>query len=292
MSTLTGTGAGSGKPGPGLGPIVESAGAAHRAWLEPMRTAYFASGLSTEEICEKSRGAEGVKRLTSKGKVSELLRGAEEYPRWYRVHALYEVLAPSVPLVAIREKWTEGALAAGRSRDWTRKCFAEVRREPGAGDEKGGRGVLAKGHVIAAIISAVLALCASIVPSVFLSESSDVPGCQDGAVCGTGMPAPPDNSPGYRRYLRMPTPSDTRGLLKVTPWRDIPVYSADGTESPYWTMEGETFFVRCSTRSGFLDVAGTQWAVYSADVTLAEGASPSDVDALPRCVSLTPRPSP
>ncbi|GAA3139922.1 hypothetical protein GCM10017687_65650 [Streptomyces echinatus] len=39
-----------GRPGRKLGPITESAGSIHRAWLEPMREAYFASGRTLQAI--------------------------------------------------------------------------------------------------------------------------------------------------------------------------------------------------------------------------------------------------
>ncbi|GAA2616544.1 hypothetical protein GCM10010304_82640 [Streptomyces roseoviolaceus] len=255
MSTATGTNKGPGKPGPTLGPIVKTATLSHRQWLEPLRQAYFASGLSTEEIYEKSR-----ERLTSKGKVSKLLRGPEDYARWYRVLALYEVLSPPVDKDFIKDKWIEGAVAVGRSPFWTTKCFAEVKAEANTGDLQPSRGsnrrisLSLKTQMTVSIASAVLALLAGLMgffdsgPQVNQRQSRDSQRCID----WTCRVEPGDDGlgadrPGEPEYVDLPTPTDTRGLLKVTPGSDIWVYSVGDSTSWGWIEAGDTFFVRCRT---------------------------------------------
>ncbi|WP_406278717.1 hypothetical protein OHT93_37755 [Streptomyces sp. NBC_00191] len=53
------------KPGRKLGPIADGVGAAHRAWLEPLRTRFLASGLTISDLA--------LHGGWSKSKVSELL---------------------------------------------------------------------------------------------------------------------------------------------------------------------------------------------------------------------------
>ncbi|MGW0647708.1 hypothetical protein ACWD4T_02695 [Streptomyces umbrinus] len=289
MSTTAGTNTGASKPGPSLGPIAKTVGAPHRAWLEVMRTAYFDSGLSTEEISEKSRCAEGVKRLTSKGKVSELLRGTEEYPRWYRVLALYEVLSPSEPLRAIKEMWVKGALEAGRSVAWVNKCFADVRRDAGTSDEPPIRlgpdmkPTPLKERMFIAAISAAL----------FLGFGLTLWGM--GFLMSTGSAGQPHaNVPDPRTstgYLDLPTPTKTQDLLKVTPHRDIRVYSRVYSWSHSFASEGKikaegTFFVKCRTDSALLMIAGTRYYVDAGRVILVGDTSRRDIEDLPQCAAV------
>ncbi|MEU1918332.1 hypothetical protein [Streptomyces massasporeus] len=65
--------ASSGRPGRKLGPIAPTVGSAHRAWLDPMRQNYLASGLTLNDLSTRVRFA--------KSKLSELLRGVGLYPR-------------------------------------------------------------------------------------------------------------------------------------------------------------------------------------------------------------------
>ncbi|UFR07083.1 sigma-70 family RNA polymerase sigma factor [Streptomyces sp. Go40/10] len=97
-----------GRPGRKLGPIVASAGSVHRAWLNPMRDAYFASGRTLGDL--------SVEVPLAKSKLSELLRGASLYPRWEIVSRLATLLGlPQVPLGRL---WRQAALDAHKSREW------------------------------------------------------------------------------------------------------------------------------------------------------------------------------
>ncbi|MFJ4329080.1 sigma-70 family RNA polymerase sigma factor [Streptomyces tricolor] len=97
-----------GRPGRKLGPIVDSAGSVHRAWLNPMRDAYFASGRTLGDL--------SIEVPLAKSKLSELLRGAGLYPRWEIVSRLATLLGlPQVPLCRL---WRQAALEAHKSRDW------------------------------------------------------------------------------------------------------------------------------------------------------------------------------
>ncbi|WP_432154839.1 sigma-70 family RNA polymerase sigma factor [Streptomyces tricolor] len=97
-----------GRPGRKLGPIVASAGSVHRAWLNPMRDAYFARGRTLGDL--------SLEVPLAKSKLSELLRGAGLYPRWEIVSRLATLLSlPQVPLCRL---WRQAALEAHKSRDW------------------------------------------------------------------------------------------------------------------------------------------------------------------------------
>lgn len=280
MSTITGANTGAGKPGPDLGPITETVTAAHRAWLEVMRAAYFDSGLSTEEISEKSRGAEGVKQLASKGKVSELLRGVTQYPRWYRVLALYKVLSPSEPLQDIKEMWVKGAVDAGRSLAWVNGCFSDVIRDTGTSGTDGRPIRLAHNSrvkpqplnkgVVGAIVSTLLAFC-----SLFALWDYNSP-------INAYNPAEP-------HYLDLPTPSETRGLLKVTSRADIRAYARtpSGLDFEDWIEAGDTFFLKCRTNTGLLRIAETRYFVEASAVTGLGNATRTDIEDLPRCSTET-----
>lgn len=97
-----------GRPGRKLGPIADSAGSARRAWLEPMRDAYLASGLTLSDL--------SAQVPLAKSKLSELLRGIGLYPRWEIVSRLATLLGLShVPLYRL---WRQAALEAHKSREW------------------------------------------------------------------------------------------------------------------------------------------------------------------------------
>lgn len=79
------------RPGRKLGPIADSVGSAHRAWLEPVRETYLKSGLTLSELSVRVRLA--------KSKISELLRGTGLYPRWEIILSLStELNMPQWPL--------------------------------------------------------------------------------------------------------------------------------------------------------------------------------------------------
>ncbi|PWJ02052.1 RNA polymerase subunit sigma [Streptomyces sp. NWU49] len=99
------------RPGRKLGPIADSVGSAHRAWLVPMREKYLTSGLTLSDLSVLVRLA--------KSKLSELLRGTGLYPRWEVVSSLSRELGmPSSPLYRL---WRQAALEAHKSSEWVKR---------------------------------------------------------------------------------------------------------------------------------------------------------------------------
>ncbi|MFD3940240.1 hypothetical protein ACFWSP_35450 [Streptomyces sp. NPDC058618] len=314
---------GNNKPGPELGGIVDSASPEHRRWLKPLRDAYFASKLTTEEISEKSRSASGVKRLSSKGKVSELLRGAEEYPRWYRVLALYEVLSPSEPsLEQLIILWRTGALAAGRKANWINQCLDEVRREAAAGNirkagstttrrpvatPRAGQVVRIRDPKTSMVISMIIAIVVGIGLNMVLgNDSTRSPGtgiCAPNSVCGHSnsrcirpecmgrYPEPPASEyPEYpltrplRAYINVRPPTDTRNMLRVVLSKDFPVSSFSSAAAGYHYWVRAHDVLFLSCRVGSnLVVAGTGYYVHEGWLMAYEGVSEEDLSALPVC---------
>ncbi|MBZ4014459.1 sigma-70 family RNA polymerase sigma factor [Streptomyces purpurogeneiscleroticus] len=104
------------RPGRKLGPIAENVGSAHRVWLEPVRTTYLSSGLTLNELSERTRFA--------KSKLSELLRGVGLYPRWEIVHSLAtELKMPNWPLYQL---WRRAAREAHKTRGWVEGCSEKI----------------------------------------------------------------------------------------------------------------------------------------------------------------------
>ncbi|MFI5825039.1 sigma-70 family RNA polymerase sigma factor [Streptomyces rishiriensis] len=100
------------RPGRKLGPIIANLGSAHRAWLDPMRDTYLASGLTLNELSGRLRFA--------KSKISELLRGVGLYPRWEIVCMLaVELGMPNWPLYRL---WRQAAFEAHKSSEWVANC--------------------------------------------------------------------------------------------------------------------------------------------------------------------------
>ncbi|GHH55807.1 hypothetical protein [Streptomyces candidus] len=96
------------RPGRKLGPIADTVGSPHRAWLEPTRTSYLTSGRTLSDLSAHVHLA--------KSKLSELLRGVGHYPRWEVIHRLStELHLPTWPLYRL---WKGAALDIGKSRDW------------------------------------------------------------------------------------------------------------------------------------------------------------------------------
>ncbi|MFI1840002.1 RNA polymerase sigma factor [Streptomyces olivaceoviridis] len=96
------------RPGRKLGPIADSVGSSHRAWLEPTRGRYIASGRTLSDLSDHV--------LLAKSKLSELLRGVGHYPRWEVVHRLSTALdIPNWPLYRL---WRQAALDIGKTREW------------------------------------------------------------------------------------------------------------------------------------------------------------------------------
>ncbi|MFM9700253.1 RNA polymerase sigma factor [Streptomyces europaeiscabiei] len=100
-----------GRPGRKLGPIGDSVGSAHRAWLEPMRENYLKSGLTLSELSVRVR--------FHKSKISELLRGTGLYPRWEIIFSLsIHLKLPYSPLYRL---WRQAAFEAHKSREWVER---------------------------------------------------------------------------------------------------------------------------------------------------------------------------
>jgi hypothetical protein len=96
-----------------LGPIRDSAGEAHRAWLVPLRTKFLASGLTIGELAERSSYA--------KSKISVLLRGEELYPRWEIISSVLRVL--EIPAGPMCRLWIAAALELNKKEEWIRSCI-------------------------------------------------------------------------------------------------------------------------------------------------------------------------
>ncbi|RDD84151.1 sigma-70 family RNA polymerase sigma factor [Streptomyces parvulus] len=98
---------------PRMAPVADNVGSAHRAWLDPLRTAYLASGLTLNELSSRVRFA--------KSKISELLRGVGLYPRWEIVFRLADELGmPNWPLYRL---WSQAALETHKSSEWINGCI-------------------------------------------------------------------------------------------------------------------------------------------------------------------------
>lgn len=103
------------RPGRKLGPIADTVGSSHRAWLEQTRDSYLASGLTLNEL--------GSRVLMAKSKLSELLRGLGLYPRWEIVHRLaIELNMPASPLYRL---WRQAALDARKTGEWVERSSAK-----------------------------------------------------------------------------------------------------------------------------------------------------------------------
>ncbi|QNS03316.1 sigma-70 family RNA polymerase sigma factor [Streptomyces xanthii] len=99
------------RPGRKLGPIADSVGSAHRAWLEPVREAHLASGQTLGDL--------SLRVTLAKSKLSELLRGTGLYPRWEIVLSLAAVL--DLPDWPLHRLWRQAALEAHKSPEWVER---------------------------------------------------------------------------------------------------------------------------------------------------------------------------
>ncbi|GAA0897871.1 MULTISPECIES: sigma-70 family RNA polymerase sigma factor [Streptomyces violaceusniger group] len=102
-----------GRRGRKLGPIADRVGAAHRAWLEPLRARFFDSGLTIGELSNQTR--------YSKSKISELLRGAGLYPRWEITSSVLQAL--NVPTWPMLRLWMAAAAEAHKKPNWINGCI-------------------------------------------------------------------------------------------------------------------------------------------------------------------------
>lgn len=111
---------GTGKRGRKPAPISESAGLSHRAWLEPVRSFLFASGLTLNDLVDRSG--------YSKTRISELLRGNGYYPAWEITFSVIRALG--LPGQPMRRLWTAAAREAQKEPDWIRQCIQQVALQP------------------------------------------------------------------------------------------------------------------------------------------------------------------
>ncbi|MCK1821852.1 XRE family transcriptional regulator [Streptomyces sp. XM83C] len=101
-------------------PISDSAGLSHRAWLEPVRSQLFASGLTLDDVVDRSG--------YSKARISELLRGNGYYPAWEITFSVIRALGlPAVPMLRL---WAAAAQEARKEPSWIRHSIEQVALQP------------------------------------------------------------------------------------------------------------------------------------------------------------------
>ncbi|MGW2328641.1 XRE family transcriptional regulator [Streptomyces sp. NPDC001700] len=83
-------------------------GHSHRAWLESVRSRYFASGLTLDDLVSRSG--------YSKTRISELLRGKGYYPGWEITYSVVRSL--DIPVLPLRRLWTAAAREARKDTAW------------------------------------------------------------------------------------------------------------------------------------------------------------------------------
>ncbi|MGW0770961.1 XRE family transcriptional regulator [Streptomyces sp. NPDC002676] len=101
-------------------PISEAAGPSHRAWLEPVRSYVFSSGLTLNDLVDRSG--------YSKARISELLRGHGYYPAWEITFSVIRALG--LPVQPMRRLWTAAAREAHKKPHWIQNCIQQVACEP------------------------------------------------------------------------------------------------------------------------------------------------------------------
>ncbi|WP_331719791.1 helix-turn-helix transcriptional regulator (plasmid) [Streptomyces sp. NBC_01023] len=96
--------------------IGTDVGDSHRAWLEPVRTRYLASGLTLDDLVQRSG--------YSKTRISELLRGKGYYPGWEITYSVIRSL--NIPIWPLRRLWTAAAREADKKPGWIETRIHEV----------------------------------------------------------------------------------------------------------------------------------------------------------------------
>lgn len=97
-------------------PVGEDVGATHRAWLEPVRSRLFSSGLTLDELVSRSG--------YSKARLSELLRGKGYYPGWEITYSVVRAL--DIPVWPLRRLWTAAAREANKNPTWIENRIRDV----------------------------------------------------------------------------------------------------------------------------------------------------------------------
>ncbi|WP_037873355.1 RNA polymerase sigma factor [Streptomyces sp. NRRL S-37] len=100
-------------------PISPEVGPLHRAWLEPVRNVHRTSGLTLDDLVDRSG--------YSKTRISELLRGNGYYPAWEITFSVIRAL--DIPTEPMRRLWTAAAREARKGPEWIRQCIEQVAHE-------------------------------------------------------------------------------------------------------------------------------------------------------------------
>ncbi|WP_265568936.1 RNA polymerase sigma factor [Streptomyces hygroscopicus] len=96
------------RPGRKLGPIADNVVSSHRAWLGPTKCSYITSGRTLSDLSDHV--------LLAKSKLSELLRGVGNYPRWEVIHRLSTAL--DIPTWPLYRLWRQAARDIGKTSEW------------------------------------------------------------------------------------------------------------------------------------------------------------------------------
>lgn len=110
-----------GRRGRKPGPIPETAGLTHRAWLEPVRAAVRLRDVTLDDLADRSG--------YSKTRISELLRGNGYYPPWEITFSVIRVLG--LPVQPMLRLWAAAAREARKEPGWIRHHLQQVACEPG-----------------------------------------------------------------------------------------------------------------------------------------------------------------
>ncbi|AEM88535.1 RNA polymerase sigma factor [Streptomyces violaceusniger] len=100
--------------------IEEKVGTSHRAWLESLRSRLFASGLTLDDLVNRSG--------YSKTRISELLRGKGYYPGWAITYSV--VCSLDLPILPMRRLWTAAAREADKDTSWIENRIHAVQPLP------------------------------------------------------------------------------------------------------------------------------------------------------------------
>ncbi|MFF3910549.1 XRE family transcriptional regulator [Streptomyces sp. NPDC001848] len=109
------TGRTPGKRGRRLRGIDDAVGPAHRSWLEPIRHRFSTTGMTLNELSDRTGH--------SKSRLSELMRGSGPHPRWVVTAGVGRALG--MPMPPMLRLWMNGAREAGKDQSWIDACVQE-----------------------------------------------------------------------------------------------------------------------------------------------------------------------
>ncbi|MGW3328308.1 hypothetical protein [Streptomyces virginiae] len=117
------------KRGPKPRDIAPGVKDSHRAWITPLRDAFQASGLTCRTLA--SQTATPTTKALVQSRVSEMMRGVGDYPRWESVRSVYQALVRGGSEVActeyeLREHWRLGAEDLDKSYLWIDRNLREA----------------------------------------------------------------------------------------------------------------------------------------------------------------------